>query len=217
MQHHKHSARWRVSTNTNSAMSLPCARTEREARLARVPEPARSETTRQNRSQARKRASHRFAEKPGKDVKSENMSASETAFYLSLNPISVSDYERIFMARSGPKLRIRLSMQSTLEMVATNLVDRALAARRDGGLRVELFVKSRAEYVKLPLCLAVSEYLAMTNQGREGNVWYRCKDERETRSRSRSCFTAAYRCIRIRLGRLCRRRGSTILGLARRT
>ena len=109
------------------------------------------------------------------------MSASETAFYLSLNPISVSDYERIFMARSGPKLRIRLSMQSTLEMVATNLVDRALAARRDGGLRVELFVKSRAEYVKLPLCLAVSEYLAMTNQGREGNVWYRCKDDRESR------------------------------------
>lgn len=101
------------------------------------------------------------------------MSADGGEVEISVTPVTAEDYERLCKAQYFPRLKLKLSAEATLKTVVQNVSDET-ASLRPENTRVELFVKTKCDFVRLPLCLSVLEYLAMTNQDTDGEVWYKC-------------------------------------------
>jgi hypothetical protein len=92
-------------------------------------------------------------------------------YYVTLIPFTASDHERIFHTRSGPHQRIKVSTNSRLSTVAEYIVNLAPSLRQSR-ICVALYVSNGPNRVRIPLCLSVAELFFMTNQSREGEVFY---------------------------------------------
>lgn len=101
------------------------------------------------------------------------MSADAGEVEISVTPVTAGDYERLCKAQYFPRLKLKLSTEATLKTVLQNVTDQTASVRPEN-TRVELFVKTKCDFVRLPLCLSVPEYLAMTNQETDGEIWYKC-------------------------------------------
>jgi hypothetical protein len=92
-------------------------------------------------------------------------------YYVTLIRFTPSDHERIFHTRSGPNQRIKVSTNSRLSTVAEYIVNLAPSLRQSC-TRVALYVSNGQDRMRIPLCLSVAELFFMTDQSREGEVFY---------------------------------------------
>jgi hypothetical protein len=92
-------------------------------------------------------------------------------YYVTLIPCSQADHERIFHTRTGPHQRIKVSTNSRLSTIADYIVS-LVPSLHQRPFHIALYVKSDEGRVRVPLCLSVAELFFMTNQSREGGVFY---------------------------------------------
>jgi hypothetical protein len=99
--------------------------------------------------------------------------------YITLLPYAISDHERIFKSKTGPHQRIKVSGSSTLGNISNYAL--AMAGRtRNPGTHIALYVQNGTERLSLPLSLSVGEFLSITNQTKEGSVYYSFVDPPES-------------------------------------
>jgi hypothetical protein len=92
-------------------------------------------------------------------------------YYVTLTPCSQADHERIFHTRTGPHQRIKVSTNSRLSTIADYIVS-LVPSLRQRPFHIALYVNSDQGRICVPLCLSVAELFFMTNQSREGDVFY---------------------------------------------
>jgi hypothetical protein len=103
--------------------------------------------------------------------------ATDPELYVTLIPCTKYDHERIFRTRSGPHQRIKVSQNSRLTTIAQYVLGLAPSSRGNRPSHISFYAKRGGDHVSLPLCLTLGELFLITNQPRDGELFFSLTEE----------------------------------------
>jgi hypothetical protein len=102
--------------------------------------------------------------------------AADGELYVTLLPCTPADQARIFRTNSSTHQRVKVSKNSRLTAIAQYVLG-LVPPSRSQPTSIAFYAKARADLVAVPLCFTVGELFFITNQFRDGEVYYSLIDD----------------------------------------